>query len=79
MWLYIDQYGEKKRAKKQLVMEERNKQWERERRKGLFFCHIVVWSFYSKNKRKGWVFMTVSILGLYRLFDNLIKESLASL
>ena len=42
MWLYIDQYGEKKRAKKQLVMEERNKQWERERGKGLFFCHIVV-------------------------------------
>lgn len=51
-------------------MEERNKQWERERGKGLFFCHIVVWSFYSKNKRKGWVFMTMSILGLYQLFDN---------
>ena len=43
---------------------------ERERGKGLFFCHIVVWSFYSKNKRKGWVFMTMSILGLYQLFDN---------
>ena len=42
---------------------------ERERKRAVF-CHIVVWSFYSKNKRKGWVFMTMSILGLYQLFDN---------
>ena len=62
---------EKKRAKKQLVMEERNKQWEREREgKGCFFATLWSGPSTQRKKRKGWVFMTMSILGLYQLFDN---------
>ena len=56
MWLYIDQYGEKKRAKKQLVMEERNKQWERERerKRAVFLPHCgLVLLFKEQKERLG--------------------------
>lgn len=52
-------------------MEERNKQWEREREgKGCFFATLWSGPSTQRKKRKGWVFMTMSILGLYQLFDN---------